>query len=205
MTDRDEMRSVTAYIHEAGHLKRTKRAGWWIAGIKDPESVAEHSFRVGIIGYVLAVMEGADPERTATLCLFHDLIETRLGDVPSTGKPHVTTAGPEEVAKVQTERLPSQLSQPIREIVAEFEARETPESMCAKDADKLECLFQATEYVAQGNADAQPWIDTMVAAVRTESGRRLAEAARTAPPREWWYEIVASYGVTAAAPDTSGA
>lgn len=48
-----------------GVLKRVARTGWWFAGNKQPESVAEHSFRVGVIGSVLAMMEGADPARTA--------------------------------------------------------------------------------------------------------------------------------------------
>jgi putative hydrolases of HD superfamily len=193
MTDQD-LRSLTAYLVEAGHLKRTRRAGWWIAGVRDPESVAEHSFRTGIIGYVLAVMEGANPDRTAALCLFHDMIECRLGDIPSTGKRYVTMAQAEEIAKDQTAELPGAVAQPIRDLVGEFEAKETIESRCAKDADKLECLLQAREYQAQGFQTVQPWVDTMVSAVRTDSGRRLAAAARTEPVNAWWHDIVAAYG-----------
>lgn len=192
-TDRDAT-AITGYLVEAGHLKRTKRAGWWIAGHRDPESVAEHSFRTAIIAYVVAAMEGANPDRAAALAVFHDMIETRLGDIPSTGRPYLTMAAAEAVAKDQTAELPSAVGQPIRDLVAEFEARETPEAVCAKDADRLECLIQAREYQAQGYQLAQPWVDTMVTAVRTESGRQLAEAARTAPVDGWWHDIVATYG-----------
>lgn len=69
-TDPGSDGALAAYLTEAGHLKRTKRAGWWIAGVRDPESVAEHSFRVAVVGYVLALMEGANPDRTAALCVF---------------------------------------------------------------------------------------------------------------------------------------
>lgn len=37
-------------------LKRAKRSGWWIAGVKGPETIAEHSFRGALIGSVLAMM-----------------------------------------------------------------------------------------------------------------------------------------------------
>jgi putative hydrolase of HD superfamily len=189
-----DARNLSAYLTEAGHLKRSQRTGWWIAGVRDPESVAEHSFRTGIIGYVLAVLEGADPERTAALCLFHDMIETRLGDIPSTGKQYVSAARAEEIAKDQTAELPGGVAQAIRDLVGEFEAKETPESVCARDADKLECLLQALEYRSEGYQKVQPWVDTMVTAVRTESGKRLADAACATPVDQWWHDIVASYG-----------
>lgn len=200
MTPADDTRPIAAFLTEAGHLKRTKRAGWWIAGIPDPESVAEHSFRTGVIGYVLAVMEGANPDRTAALCLFHDLPETRLGDIPSTGKRYITSTTAEQVAKDQTAELPDEVGQAVRAVIGEFEAKETLEARCARDADKLECLLQAREYLAQGHVLAQPWVDTMVTAVRTESGRRLAEAAASQPVDVWWRDIVASYGSPSASP-----
>jgi putative hydrolases of HD superfamily len=56
-----------------------------VAAIEHPESVAEHSFRTAVIGYLLASIEGADPARTALLCLFHDSQESRIGDVPLVG------------------------------------------------------------------------------------------------------------------------
>jgi len=99
------------------------------------------------------------------------------------------------VIATQTANLPAELAGPIRDLIAEFEAKETPEARCAKDADKIECLLQAREYQAQGHTLTQPWIDTMVAAVRTESGKRLAEAAARVPVDQWWHEIVASYGM----------
>ncbi|TMR18545.1 HD domain-containing protein [Nonomuraea turkmeniaca] len=187
-------RDIVPFLYEAGHLKRSARQGWWIAGVQNPESVAEHSFRTAIVGYVIAVMEGADPERTATLCLFHDLPETRLGDVPSTGKRYISQAAAEQVAKDQTAALPGHLADRICGLVAEFEEKTTPEARCAKDADKLECLLQAREYQAQGNQQAQPWIDTMLEAVSTEAGRKLAAAAVEVAPEAWWHDIVSSYG-----------
>jgi putative hydrolases of HD superfamily len=186
---------IVGYLYEAGHLKKTRRAGWWIAGIKDPESVAEHSFRTGIIAFALAVMEGANPERAATLALFHDVIETRIGDIPSTGRAHLKIASPVEVNQVQVSSLPTSLQDRISALVAEFEDKATLEAQCAKDADKLECLLQAREYQSQGYSNVQPWVDTMAEAVKTPSGKELAKAAVETPVNVWWHDIVSSYGM----------
>lgn len=185
---------IVPFLHEAGHLKRSARQGWWIAGVQHPESVAEHSFRTAIVGYVIAAMEGADPERTAVLCLFHDIPETRQGDVPSTGKRYVSMAPDTQVAEDQTASLPAHLAERIQSLIGEFEECATPEAQCAKDADKLECLLQAREYQTQGYQDVQPWIDTMADAVRTSAGKSLAAAALDVKPNSWWHEIVANYG-----------
>lgn len=203
MTDATD--HLVGYLHEAGHLKRTRRAGWWIAGVRDPESVAEHSFRTGIIAYVLAVMEGANPDRAAALALFHDMTETRIGDIASTGRAHVRIASPQDVTKAQLADLPSQVADPIADLVAEFDAKETVEARCAKDADKIECLLQAKEYKAQGYTLVDPWADTMVGAVRTESGKKLAQAAIKSPVESWWWDIVVAYGTNQAPKPEPGA
>jgi putative hydrolase of HD superfamily len=186
--------AIVGFLHEAGHLKNTPRTGWSLAKIPQPESVAEHSFRVGVIAYVLAVMEGANPDRAAALALFHDIPEARTTDLHSVAKPHVTVAPDRDVIAVQTAGLPPTIAERIQALIAEFGAKETLEARCAKDADKLECLLQAREYLAQGNQQVQPWVDSMLAAVVTESAQRLAEAAIGTSPDAWWHDIVASYG-----------
>jgi putative hydrolases of HD superfamily len=188
-----ELEGLTNFLYEMGLLKRYKRSGWWIAGIDNPESIAEHSFRTAIIGYLLAVMEGADPAKTAALCLFHDTQETRIGDVPSVGKPYVVTAPNAEVTADQVAGFPAQVGQAVRQVVEEYEARETPEAQLAKDADKLECLIQAREYQAQGHEDVPPWIETSAAALWSKSARQLAEACQQVPPRQWWKAFAEAY------------
>ncbi len=61
-------------------LKRSPRTGYQFLGTGG-ESVADHSFRMTIVGYVLASMEPeADGNKVVLMCLFHDLPETRTGD-----------------------------------------------------------------------------------------------------------------------------
>src|SRR6266700_2319754 len=183
---------AAAFLFEMGHLKHLPRAGWLLLGGPQPEPVAEHSFRVGVVGIPLAVMEGADVGRTAALCLLHDAHETRIGDVPSVGRAYVTTAAPEAVTAHQTATMPDGIAKVVQDLAAEYEAAETRESRLAHDADKIETLLQAIEYEAQGH-DAAAWRETSLAALRTDSGRQLAQAIGSADPHGWWSAFAASY------------
>ncbi len=190
--------AIVRFAHEAGHLKHLARAGWLLAGVRDGESVAEHSYRVGVLAYCIAVQEGADADRAAVLGLFHDLPETRLGDVPSVGKRYVHTADPHQVIADQIAGLPAELASRITELITEHEAAKGPEASleakCSRDADKLECLLQAREYQREGYTQLEPWITTMADAVTTTTGKRLAAAALDASPAEWWDQFARTFG-----------
>ncbi|WP_231974540.1 HD domain-containing protein [Pseudonocardia sp. HH130630-07] len=199
-----EARGIAQFAYEVGQLKQLRRAGWLLAGVHNPETVAEHSFRVGVLAYVIAVLEGANADRAATLGLFHDLPETRIGDVPNVGRPYITTAAPHDVAADQVAELPEILGRHIVELIDEHEAAKTPaatpEAKCSRDADKLDCLLQAREYQAQGNQQVQRFVDSMVTAVHTETGKRLAAAALETEPSAWWAEFAAAFTSRVAAP-----
>lgn len=183
---------VATFLFEMGHLKHLNRAGWLLLGIPQPETVAEHSFRVGVVGIMLAAMDGADVGRTAALCLLHDAHETRIGDVPSVGRAYVTTAVPEAVSAHQTSAMPDGVAKVVQDLVAEYEATQTQESRLAHDADKIETLLQSTEYQAQGY-DTAAWRETSLVALRTDAGRQLARAIGSADPHGWWSAFAASY------------
>ncbi|KOV09700.1 HAD family hydrolase [Streptomyces sp. XY431] len=183
--DDRQAKGTAGYLLEAGMLKRAKRSGWWIAGVKDPETIAEHSFRAGVVGAVLAMMEGADPAKVALMCLFHDTQETRVGDIPHIGRRYLTAASNERVTADQVSAAHPAVAEGVRGIVEEYENGASPEVVVAHDADKLECLLQAVEYREQGYRNVQPWIDSSLAGLKTESARRLAEAALTMSSLEW--------------------
>ena len=198
-----EVEGLTDFLYEMGLLKQYRRTGWWVAGVGDPESIAEHSFRTAVIGYLLAVLEGADPARTAALCLFHDTQETRIGDVPLIGKGYVATTPNPEVTADQVAGLPPRSGGPCATWSASTRPAR-PRARLAKDADKLECLLQAREYQAQGHGDVAAWIESSAAGLRSASARRLADACRRVPPRRWW-EAVAGARARSAAPVPAGA
>jgi putative hydrolase of HD superfamily len=190
--EEEPLAGIAAYLFEIGSLKNLPRAGWLRLGIPLPESVAEHSFRVGVIGMALAAIEGADVGRTSALCLLHDSPETRTGDVTAIGRAYITTEPAERVSEHQTAGMPEEAAKVFRDLVAEYEAGQTPEAQVAKDADKLESLLQAVEYQAQGY-DTTPWQETSVTALRTDAGRQLARAIMAADPHSWWSNFAASY------------
>jgi putative hydrolases of HD superfamily len=180
-----ELRDTTGFLYEIGLLKRYKRTGWSQVGVPLPESVADHSFRVSVIASVLAAMEGADPQRAAFLALWHDSQETRTTDLPHLTKNYVSAAANEQVSRDQVMPLPPSVADMISAAVAEYEAAETQEARCARDADKLECLLQAREYQEQGHANAQPWIDSSLAALATASAKQLAHEAMAQNSLDW--------------------
>jgi 5'-deoxynucleotidase YfbR-like HD superfamily hydrolase len=185
--------SLGDFLHEMGQLKRLPRAGWHFAGVADPESVAEHSFRAAIVGIALATLEGADVGRTAALCILHDSPETRIGDIPAVGRAYVTTASPEAVSAHQTSALPDSLAAVFQELVRAYEAEDSIESRLAHDADKIETLLQAREYEAQGRHDTAQWQDSSTAALRTDAAKQLADAILATTPAAWWSAFGRSY------------
>ncbi|MFE3584667.1 HD domain-containing protein [Streptomyces vinaceus] len=181
----DDLSAVARFLYEAGTLKHTRRTGWWMAGVNDPESVAEHSWRASLIASVIAKLEGADPARAAFLAVWHDTQETRTGDVNHLGKKYAPAGDPQAVTADQTAGMPDVLASAIRELVAEYEAQDSPEAVCARDADKLECMLQGIEYKAQGYESAQRWIDNSRARLSTETGQRLADELLAQGPLDW--------------------
>src|SRR5919197_1646236 len=181
----DDLARLTGYLYEMGLLKRYKRTGWFILGVGDPESVADHSFRAAILPTALAALEGADPERAALLSLFHDSQESRLTDLPYVSKPYVTKAPNEDVTAAQTRGLPEPVAQVVEGAVGEYEEHTSPEARCAHDADKLDCLLQAMEYREHGYRNVQPWIDTSLAQLQTVHGKRLAEEVLRTGSLDW--------------------
>lgn len=181
----DQAAALAAFGYELGILKRIRRAGWWHAGVRDPESVAEHSMRVAQLAALLAAEEGADPARASFLALWHDTQETRTGDLPHTDSGYLTKPDPRQITADQTAGLPDASRDVIRAAVDEYEGQQSPEALCAKDADKLEMLLQAVEYRDVGVSRVDGWIDSALKGVKTETARKIAEAALTISPLAW--------------------
>ncbi|WP_127354105.1 HD domain-containing protein [Actinacidiphila soli] len=176
---------TVGYLLEMGALKRSKRTGWWIAGIKDPETIAEHSWRTAVIGAVLAMMEGADPAKVALLATFHDTQETRIGDIPWIGRRYITAASNETVTADQVADAHPSVADGINAIVHEYENSDSLEVLVAHDADKLDCMLQGLEYLQQGYSAAQEWVDSTRAKLKTPSAQQLANAAQGMSIAEW--------------------
>jgi HD domain len=121
-TDREAV-GVVAFAYEMGVLKRLRRAGWWHVGVRDPESVAEHSLRVAQLAALIASEEGGDPARAAYLGMWHDSQETRIGDIPHSARPYVEVAS---MSASPTTRLPFFLTKQPRASARPFWSTRPP-------------------------------------------------------------------------------
>jgi putative hydrolase of HD superfamily len=142
-----------------------------------------------MLAWMIAGLEGADPERAATMALFHDSQETRTTDLDHLGRNYLHATSNEQITADQTAALPRPLASLLRALVAEYEGRASREADCARDADKLEMLLQAVEYRQWGHGNTDPFIQTAVAALRTRSARLLGETAIQADPAAWWRTV----------------
>ncbi|MCM8812647.1 MAG: HD domain-containing protein [Candidatus Omnitrophica bacterium] len=177
-------------IHESGLLKRVRRSGWWVVGINNPESVAEHCFRCAVIGYVLAVMERLDAHTVTMMCLLNDIQEARINDAHKVASRYLNFSAAEDAAFAdQTARLPEPARRQLRAWRADYTAQKTPESIAARDADILECLIQAKEYHEQGYAQAEKFLRKAPRFLRSAAAKQLWQAALRTDSSGWWQEL----------------
>jgi putative hydrolase of HD superfamily len=94
-----------------------------------------------MLSWMLTAVEGADPDRAATLALLHDSQESRITDLGHVGRGYLDAAANERITADQTAALPRLLVELLRGLVAEYEGRTSLEADCARDADKLEMLL----------------------------------------------------------------
>lgn len=180
-----DLKAVSEFLFEVGMLKRTPRTGWQFLGTGQ-ESVADHSMRCAVIGYVLARMAGVEPVQTVVLmCLFHDLVEARTGDLNYMNKKYVT-ADEESAVRDMTGDL--FFGDEIRGLFAEFTDRDTEAAKLARDADQLELILQLKELGDLGNPYAADWISSAVKRLQTEPGRRLARSILGTEFCDWWFK-----------------
>ncbi|MBI2459394.1 MAG: HD domain-containing protein [Parcubacteria group bacterium] len=181
------IKNTVNFIFEINQLKRQRHSGFQLAGIKEPDSVAEHVMRAAQIGYILAVMEGdANPEKVAAMILIHDNGEARIGDQHKVAARYFNTKEAEHKAfSEQLERLSRGVAEKWQKYFNEFENRNTKEGIIAKDADWLEAAFQAKEYMDIGFYTGR-WIENVAKALETKSAKLLIEEMRRTKFTDWW-------------------
>jgi putative hydrolase of HD superfamily len=185
----DDIKKITNFLFELGALKHVKRSGWWIINVKDPENVAEHSFRSGVLGYLLAKLEKVDVSRVSMMCLFNDLHEARLNDLHKVGQRYIDFKKAETAAhKEQTDSL-GDIGEDIFSLHKELQEQKTKEAVVARDADLLENAFQAKEYIEIGYKDAQNWIDNIRKILKTKSAKKLLDEIEKTSSNEWWKNL----------------
>ena len=179
------------FFAEAGLLKRVKRSGWWVAGIENSESVADHCFRCAVIGFYMAHEEGADPYRVLAMTLFNDIHEARINDLHKMGHFYIDFKDAEKrVFKDQVEGLPSKTRAALTDVRNDYDAQKTHEALIARDADILECLVQAKEYQDNGYRVAEKFLKRAPGFLKTRTAKKLWQALKRWDSTVWWENVV---------------
>jgi putative hydrolase of HD superfamily len=185
----EELRAITNFVFEMGQLREERRSGWKLIRVAEKETVAEHSLRAAQIGYILALMEGyQNPEEVAAMLVFHDMSETRIGDIHKIARRYIIEEHGKEAVAEQTSPL-HDMGESIRRLWMRVEERSDTAGIIAKDADYLDCAFTAKEYRDEGYERADDWIVNTGQALRTDSAKRLWEALQTTHSSDWWKEL----------------
>jgi putative hydrolase of HD superfamily len=183
-------KSIVEFIFEAGVLKGVPRSGWSVLGIKHPESVADHSFRCAVIGYLIAHMENVSVHRVLLMTLFNDIHETRITDLHKMAQRYIDARAAEDKSfEEQVGSLPEGIIRELSDVRDDLGAQESRESIVARDSDILECLIQAKEYYEHGHKSAALFMTKAPEHLKTDSAKSLWQLAQTMDVNEWWSRI----------------
>lgn len=168
----------------AAALKAEKRRGWRKLGLNRAESVADHSFALGLLVALEAGRRRFDVERAVKLALIHDLEEAITGDLTPSDK-RIRGA-----SRVRVER-----SKAIREVLASLSPKErksyrrlwtdlrmsrTKEAQLVHDLDKLEMALQAREYAKKvGRARVEDFYRSAAREIKDPDLRQVLEQIRS--------------------------
>jgi putative hydrolase of HD superfamily len=148
----------------ATRLKRLPRTGWVLAGVVEPESVADHTTATTLLALALGAWINAAPERhglsapldlgkLAQMVLAHDLAESRVTDLPHDAVALIGQAVKRRAEEQVLAELVESFPQPPNwaALWREYNDGATPEARLAHDADKLEMVHQALAYEMTGH------------------------------------------------------
>ena len=179
------MKNIVNFLFEIGILKKTPRSGYQFLGTGS-ESVAEHSFRVAVIGYLLAKNEPkADMQKVVLMSLFHDFHEARTGDHNYVNKRYVTV---NENKAVNDLARKLSFGQEIVSLIDEFNSRETLEAQLSQDADQLDFILELKRQQDLGNISAAEWLRYSLKRLITDFAKKLADEIVTTDSSDWWFK-----------------
>ncbi|MDK2792151.1 MAG: hypothetical protein PWQ25_1014 [Deferribacteres bacterium] len=181
----DSIQGIVNFIFEASVLQNMQRSGNVFLG-SGKQTVGSHIFRTILIGFLLSKLANADTGKVMQMCLFHDIEETRTGDLNYLQQKYVKSDDRKALENA-VDNLPSK--DDILELVNEYEALKTIEAKLAKDADTLELLFYLKEELDKGNLQAENWINHAQKRLITDVAKKLLPGLKNTKYYDWWYNL----------------
>ena len=177
------MQAVANLLFEAAQLKRTPRSGFNFLGAGH-ESVAEHTFCTLFIAWVMAKMEpDVDTLRLISMCLVHDLPESRIGDINYLQKKYVNA---DETAALKDLAAGTDMGPDISGLVEEFNHCESLEARLAKDADQISLILELKTLEDIGFDAPRKWFPHVLKRLQTDTGKQIAAAIAQTDWDAWW-------------------
>ena len=145
---------ILDFFKTAVNLKNISRQGWVDKlSLKHPESVADHSYSMAIMGMIISDLENYNSEKILKMILLHDLAESKIGDytpnqISKENKVKIENNAYDEMISALPESIKSQYAQ----IWEEYQKHESPESKIVHQIDKLEMALQAKMYQKDGSS-----------------------------------------------------
>ena len=169
------MREFIDFFLKVGRLKEMPKKGWVLIGVRNPESIIEHSFQVALMAWFLGERKKIklNIERVLKIALIHDLCEVYAGDetpydkiLPKDRKewpnlfdkwPRATKAEKvkdalrrhkkEELSlKRLIAKLPDVTKQEIFHLWIDYEEGRTKEARFVRQVNRIQTLLQALDY-----------------------------------------------------------
>jgi putative hydrolase of HD superfamily len=169
--------SAIDFLSLCHRLKTTKRAGWVKRDVQDPESIADHMYRMGLMALIAADLPGVNREKCIKMAIVHDMAEAIVGDItPSDGVPKLEKSRREKEALDHMCKLlgGGPRAEEIHELWMEYEENSSAEAKVVKDFDKVEMILQALEYEKEQGKDLEEFFQSTAGKFQTHVGKAWA-------------------------------
>jgi putative hydrolase of HD superfamily len=143
---------ILNFFKTAANLKNISRQGWIDKlSLDSPESVADHSYSMAIMGMVISDLENYNSEKILKMVLLHDLAESKIGDytpdqISKEKKKELENKAFFEIVR----NLPDSVRTQYLKIWQEYQENNSPESKIVHQIDRLEMVLQAKLYQKEG-------------------------------------------------------
>jgi putative hydrolases of HD superfamily len=174
------------FLYEIGSLRNVPR-GWRQHLGFDVASDLEHTIRLIWIALIISRMEGkGDENKIIRMALVHDMPETRVSDLSYVQKVYVKA----DEEKAADDMFKDTIVNDFREILHDYEKRESIESKIVKDADNLDVDLELKEIEEMGSKLPAKWEKLNRRMVRdqklyTESAKKLWDEIQASDPSNW--------------------
>jgi len=157
-------------------IKHIERNGWKKIGVKGIiDTIASHSYGAQYFGWILAINEGKNSSKIIKMLLIHDLIMAHIDNLTPHQKQYKNKRELEnKAAEKLFKTLPEEISTEFKILFNEYQEEKTEEAQLAREADKLETLYQAYFYSKKlKRNELQQFVDSYKHKIKSKTGKEL--------------------------------